>query len=187
MKSKQIIIALASQIAGGKGTTGDYLIQKYKAERKKFSDCLGDIADRCYLEKNRVNLQGISTALRSFYGDDFLSKVLFNDIKKSRAKIIIIDGVRRKGDIKNFIKLPNFYLIFIETEPKIRYKRLLLRGEKTDDKNKSYKDFLKDSNNEAEKQIDSLRSISAFFIKNNTDLKYLYSQVDKILNKISVV
>ena len=183
-KKNKIIIALASHIGAGKGVVGDYIIKKYKADRKKFSDCLGDIADRCYLEKNRTNLQGISTALRGFYGEDFLSNILLQDISKSKSKIVIIDGVRRKGDINKFINLPNFYLIFIDANLKLRYQRLLQRLEKPDEKNKSFKEFKIDNNNEAGKQIDALKPLSNFVIKNNKDLAYLYNQVDNILNKV---
>ena len=97
----------------------------------------------------------------------FLNNILLQDIKKSKKKQnVIIDGVR-KVILISLLILPNFYLIFIESSLKLRYQDYYKRLEKPDEKIKSLKSLKIDNNNEAEKQIDALKPLSNFVIKNN--------------------
>src|SRR3989344_2132033 len=97
---KKIIVGFAGEIASGKGTATKYVVEKYHAVSDRFSTMLRDIADRVYLEQSRNNLQKISTMLRQTFGDDFLAKVISNDVQKNQSDIVVVDGIRRLPDIK---------------------------------------------------------------------------------------
>lgn len=186
LKNKKIILGFVGLIASGKGTACQHLKQNYGADTFRFSTILRDVADRLYLKQNRQNLQDISLILRQKFGEDLLSKVIANDAKGSQAKIIGIDGIRRLSDIKYLKKLPNFHLIYIETDQKIRYTRIVSRGENTDDTTKTFKQFQKDEQQEAEQQMKEMAAMAEFTVNNNGTLKDLYRQLEEIINKIKM-
>ncbi len=177
----KIIFGLVSQMAGGKETVKKYLEENYQAKSCRFSSIMRDILDRLYLDKSRDNFQKLSTVLRQVYGEDILAQSITKEVKSLEANIIVVDGVRRQADIKFLKELDNFYLIAIEAEAEIRYKRLVMRAENVGDSEKTYEDFLSDHNQEADKQIPDVMKTADFVVNNDGSLKDLYSQIDKLI------
>lgn len=180
---EKIILGITGEIASGKGTTAKYLIEKYDATTHRFSTALRDVAKRVYLEESRENLQKISTMLRENFGDDILSKVIFHDVNNDNNEIITIDGVRRLGDIEFLKQIPGFKLVYVEASIENRYQRIIKRGENVDDNTKTFEDFKKDHEREAELQIKDLKNVADFVMDNNGSLDELYSQIDNILSR----
>ncbi|MFA6160148.1 MAG: AAA family ATPase [Parcubacteria group bacterium] len=179
----KIILGLAGEIASGKGTTAKYICEKYNGNSHRFSTMLRDVAGRMYLDVNRENLQKISTIFRENFFDDILSSVIAKDVENDEHKIIAIDGVRRMADISYLQKIPGFKLVYIEAEMKKRYERIIGREENTDDKTKTFEDFQKDHEREAERQIKDLKNQAEYVIDNNGSLEKLYKQIDEIIKK----
>lgn len=180
----KLIIALAGEIGSGKGTFADYLREKYQAKVMKFSDPLRNILDRLHLDAKREFLQDLSTVLRKRFGEDLLSKTLFEDAKRCKEKIVVIDGVRRESDIEHFKNLKNFVLIFINLKERDRYERLVKRGEKTDDFSKTYEEFLKDHSREAEVYVKNIKKLANYTISNDSTLQEFYAKIDELMSKI---
>jgi len=179
----KIILGLAGEIASGKGTIAKYICEKHGGSSHRFSTILRDVANRMYLEESRENLQKISTIFRENFFGNILSSVIAKDVENDEHEIIAIDGVRRLADIEYLKKIPEFRLVYIEADMEKRYKRITARGENTDDASKTFKDFKKDHEREAEVQIKDLKNHADFIIDNNSDLENLYKQVDKIIKK----
>lgn len=177
----KIILGLAGEIASGKGTVAKYIVKKYKGNAHRFSTMLRDVAKRMHLEESRENLQKISTMLREYFGGDILSKTIYFDVQNDKHKVIAIDGVRRPSDIEYLKKLASFKLVYIEADMEKRYKRIVKRGENTDDRKKTFKEFQKDHKKEAELQIREMRGKADVVINNNGTFGELYRQVDKIV------
>ncbi len=180
----KIILGLTGEMASGKGTMAQYIVQKYQGKTYRFSTVLRDVAQRMHLEENRENLQKISTIFRQNFFDDILSSVIAQDIEKDDCEIIAVDGVRRIADIKYLHKFPNFKLVYIDAELEKRYQRITKRGENADDNKKTLEQFKKDHTCEAEVQIKSLKQSADFVIDNNGDFTELYYQIDKIINSL---
>lgn len=180
---KKIILGIAGEIGAGKGTIANYLAEHYGASKRAFSDSLKDVADRMHLEKNRENLQKISTMFRENFHDDILSEVVFFDVKNDDVKIVVIDGVRRRADIEFFKDIEGFKLVYVEAEMKNRYQRITHRGEKSDDNSKTFEQFEKDHQREAEREITQLKKIADFTLDNNGSFDELYKQVDRVVVK----
>ena len=66
------------------------------------------------------------------------------DIVKSNKKIVVIDGFRKMGELKFFRGINNFILINVKADLTTRYRRIMNRGEKVDEKMKSLKSFKND-------------------------------------------
>jgi dephospho-CoA kinase len=180
---EKIILGITGEIAAGKGTTAKYLIDKYGATTHRFSTALRDVAQRMYLEESRENLQKISTMMRENFSDDILSRVIYHDVVNDKNEIIAIDGVRRLGDIEFLKQIPGFKLIYVDTSMENRYERIIQRGENVDDKGKTFEEFKKDHQREAELQIKDLKNTAEFVVDNNGTLEDLYLQIDEIIKK----
>lgn len=179
----KIILGLCGEIASGKGTIVKYLENKYGATSHRFSTPLRDVLKRLYLEINRENMQGISKVLRDFFGQNLLAKVITEDTKNDQNKIVVVDGIRRPADIEYLTKLPEFKLIYIKADIKIRYERIIKRGENEDDKNKTFEQFQKDHEAETELLIPQIGQTADIEIDNNSGYEELYAQIDRIIEK----
>ncbi len=182
----KIILGLVGEVAAGKTTVTDYLKEKHDAVSFRFSDMLRDILGRMHIETSRINMQKISTAVRTNYGDDIMSKVIAGDVKNSKHNFIIVEGIRRPSDITYLKELPEFKFIAINTNEKTRWERLTNRSENPDDKTKTWEQFQKDSQQEAEGKVKEIAEQADYMIDNNGDLEKLYQQVDKIIKEILI-
>lgn len=186
MPISKLVLGIVGEMGAGKSTITEYIKQKYGAVSFRFSDMLTDIAKRLYLEPTRPNLQLISSMLRQTIGQDVMSKVIRHDAETSTADIIIVEGIRRPTDITYLKELPNFYLIGMTADERVRYERVCLRSEKPDDQTKTWEDFQKEGLAEAEAEIKNIKTEAKFQIENNGSEAELIAQVEKILGEISV-
>lgn len=182
--TNKIIIGLSGRIASGKETAGKWLMKKTRADKVRFSDPLRQTLDLFSIPQSRENMQSLSTFLRQTYDEECIAKAIFKITMQSPSPVSIIDGVRRMADIKTFCDLDNFYLIFINTEQKIRYERMVARGENPGETEMTYDDFLQKDDAESEQQIEGLKKDANFIIDNNGSLDELEKQLEDVLEKI---
>lgn len=177
----KVIIGLVGTLASGKETTKKYLAEKYGAKDCRFSSILRDVLTRLTIPNSRENLQKISTVLRANFGEDLLASAIAADASKLDADIVVIDGVRRFTDIEHLKDLPNFVLVKIDANPKLRYERMKLRNENVGDDKKTFEEFLKDHEAEADKQIPEVMKTAKYSIDNSGSFEELYYQIDGII------
>lgn len=185
MKNKKIILGLVGEIASGKDTMADYLEKYHQSKTVSFSQPLRDIIDIIYLPHTRKNLSDCGIALREMFGQDLLSKVIAEKVKREKAKIVTLPNVRLASDLDYLKNEPNFILINIDTDAKIRFERLKKRGQNTDDKTKTWKEFQQDAEMKTEIQIRELAKKCQFSITNNGSKKEFYNQIEELIKKIS--
>ncbi|TSC52965.1 MAG: hypothetical protein LiPW39_499 [Parcubacteria group bacterium LiPW_39] len=179
----KIIIGLAGEIGCGKGVIAKYIIEKYNGSSFRFSTMLRDVLRRIYLPDSRENMQILSTLLRQNFGEDVLARVISEDFASSDKSIVMVDGIRRLADIKYLKELPEFKLVYIETDIHKRYERILKRNENPDDSRKTFEEFQKEREQEADRQIKDLKKYADFIIENNGTYEQLYARVDKIIKE----
>lgn len=179
---EKIILGITGEIASGKGTIAEYLIKEHRATSHRFSTSLRDVAKRMHLKESRENLQKISTLFRENFDDNLLSMVIYKDVEGDDNELIVIDGVRRMADIEFLKKLPGFKLVYVDADMKTRYERITKRGENSDDNTKTFEEFEKDHQREAELQIKDLKEKASVVIDNNGTFEDLYKQVDNIVS-----
>lgn len=181
---KKIIIGFVGEIASGKGTACDYLIEKYNAGYYRFSTIMRDILDRLHLPQSRENMQNLSTVLRQNFNEDLFAKVIAEDVKEDNSDIICVDGIRRPADIIYLKQLDNFHLVHIYTDEKLRYERIIERSENPDDKSKTFEQFQKDQQQETELSIPEVVAEAESRIENNETKQELYQKIEALLQKL---
>ncbi len=184
MPNNKIVLGFVGDLASGKGTICKYLSEKYSTNAYRFSTMLRDVLKRVYIENTRDNLQRLSTVLRENFGQDLMSRVIAEDVKNDPKEIVAVEGIRRPTDITYLEKNPGFNLIYITAEPKVRWERLVKRNENPGDDKKSFEEFLKDEQAEADILIKELGAKAKFKIINDGNFEEFYSQMENILQKI---
>lgn len=180
----KIVLGFVGDLASGKGTICKYILEKYNTPSYRFSTMLRDILKRIYLENTRANMQQLSTVMRENFGQDIMSRVIDQDVKNDSHEIVAVEGIRRPSDITYLEKNPGFHLIYITADSRLRWERLVARKENPGDDKKTYEDFLKDEQAEADRLIKSLGAKAEFKITNNETYDEFYKQMDEILKNI---
>jgi len=183
MSKKKLILGFVGLPASGKGTSAEYCQKKYGASTYRFSTMLFDLLNRIYLETNRDNLIKMSEAIRGTFGEDTMAKVMAKDAESDTNNLIVIDGIRRMADIEYLSKLPNFILIEIFAEPRVRYERLIKRSEKPDDQTKTFEQFMEDHKRSTEMSIPEVASHATEHIDNNGSVEELHKNLDNLVKK----
>ena len=150
-----LIIGFVGKPGCGKGTAADVLRKQYGAGYCRFSAILNDILSRLYVEKVRENFAKLSEGLRKSFGEDVLSYAIEQETLRAPEEIVVVDGIRRVEDIIALEPLPQFKLIAIEASPEIRYERIKHRGERENETNMTWEQFL------AEEQLSTEVTIPA--------------------------
>lgn len=175
------IFGLVGQIACGKGAIAKYAKENHNASTYKFSTILRDILDRLHMEISRENLSKMSTLLRENFGEDTFARVMAKDVEADPNPLIVVDGIRRMKDIEYLQKLPNFTLVRIVVDPKIRYERLVARNENEGDDKKTYEEFLADQEKEADAEVPEVMKHADVEIDNNGTWEEFHSKIQKLL------
>ncbi|MEK7131118.1 MAG: AAA family ATPase [Patescibacteria group bacterium] len=183
MPNSKLILGFVGLPASGKGTSAEYYQKKYGASTYRFSTMLFDLLQRIYVETNRDNLIKMSEAIRGTFGEDAMAKVMAKDATSDRNNLIIIDGIRRMADIEYLSKLPNFILIEIFADPRLRYERLIKRSEKPDDQTKTFEQFMADQQRSTEMTIPEVASHANEHLDNNGTANDLYKKLDNLISK----
>lgn len=176
-----LVFGLVGHIASGKGTVVEYLKKNHNAIQYRFSKILDDILSRLYLENSRDNQINLAVKLRELHGNDVLARVLASDIKKDNPKLAIVDGIRYKEELEAFRALPDFKLVAVIADEEIRYKRMLLRGEKAGETKTTRKDFTNMHKRPTEIYIDALMQTADVTIANNGSSEELYKQIEGLV------
>lgn len=183
----KIIIALVGPFKSGKTIAAQHLQKKYQAIRLRFSEFLEDTVKSCHCldHKDRQILQRMSTALRGEFGDNLLGRIVDGFVKKSKANIFVLDGVRRIGDIEYLRNMPGFGLVSIDADPKVRWQRAKKQSDKSDDAEKTFEQFLEEENNEADARIRDVMREADFCIDTTHLIKQEhFYKLEEILSEI---
>lgn len=187
-----MIIGITGFLASGKGAVSDILKEKgfiiYSC-----SDEIRDFCKKKNIELTRDNLQKIGNDLRKEHGPDYLSKrIVEKIILNGLDKNYVVESIRTLGEIEELKKLPNFTLVFIDADSKIRYKRAKERLKEKEHID-SYEDFMASENKELSsndlfsQNLLGCKKKAAFIINNDRTLEDLKKETEDTLLKIQIL
>lgn len=151
----------------GKGTLADILAKDYHAGYFRFSAIIGDALKTLAIEKSRENFNKFSITMRKAFGEDVFSYAVESAALAAPQDLVVIDGIRRPEDIAGLEPLPNFHLVAIEADAKLRYDRMRNRGEKSTEASMTWEQFLANEADETEKTIPFAMQRAKYRIANN--------------------
>lgn len=174
-------IGITGQLLSGKSTASKFLEENFNAELFHFSRFLGSLLELLDLEKNRKNLQDLGLFIKETYGQDILVKTALEYSKDSKADIFLMDGLRTKEDVLALKEMPNSKIVYMKAEPKLRYTRMLERGEKVGEKQSSLEEFLEMEKHNVDIQLLELEQYADIVIDNNGTKADLEKELTKAL------
>ncbi|MFA6227881.1 MAG: AAA family ATPase [Patescibacteria group bacterium] len=180
----KIVLGLVGEIAAGKDTVAAYLKKKYKSQTVSFSQPLRDILNRLYLPINRKNMDDLGMNLRQVFGQDLLSRVIYDEVRQTKSKLVVLPNIRLESDMVYLKTLPEFHLVGIDCEIKTRFARLKNRRQNIDDKTKTWRQFLSDSRVPLQQQIRQIAKRAKFQLDNNGTKRELFQQVEQLMKNI---
>lgn len=181
----KLLLGLVGLQGCGKGTAADLLQKEYGAAYYRFSAILGDILTRLSVEKSRDNFITLSNKLRQAFGEDLLSYAIEKLAATDPHDIVIIDGIRRLEDIVALEPLPQFKLVAITTDAKLRFERMKGRGEKIGESTMSWEKFLADEQAPTERTIPEVMERARITIPNEGTREAFEKRIREMMKQLS--
>lgn len=179
----RIILGITGDPASGKGTIAAYCRDRHGASSYRFSDVLFETLGLLDVETSRDNLIKLSIALRHEFGETVLARALAKKVAADEHDLVVIDGIRRLGDIETLRTLPGFHLVYVTADVRIRFERQIKRGEKSGETNMTFEQFLAQENAETERSIKEVAAHAAATITNDGTRDDLYRAVDNLIKQ----
>ena len=184
--SNMIIIGITGTLGAGKGEAVEYLKTKGFAHFPARAYILDEVRKRG-LELNRDNTTLVANDLRITYGPSYIIENLFKQARASGSNCVI-ESIRTLGEL-NFLRTqPDFYLMAVDADPKIRYERIVKRKSELD--HVSFEKFLSDEKREmsstdlAKGNISECIAQADFPLMNNSSKEELHRQIETVLHTI---
>lgn len=178
-----MIIGITGLASSGKDTAAEYF-QKKGWQIFSCSDILRDEAKIIMMPDTRENLITLATKIKKEQGGDILIKKILTKVKGDA----VILGIRHPDEVKLLQKSNDFYLLFIDVDPRVRFSRAQSRGKKNDEIT-SFDEFLNLENIERKglsggQAIDEVINVANYTVDNSKDKTSLWQQIDLIMQKI---
>lgn len=180
------IIGLVGQQGSGKGTVAKLLGERYGAKMFRFSSILRDILDRLHIEETRENMVQLSEVVRQGFGQDVLAMAMEQDAVAAQDDLVVVDGIRRPGDLVRLEPLPNFTLVAIDVPADIRYNRVKNRGENVGEKEMTREEFEAEEKLPTEITIPSVMAKATSKIQNTGTYDELVAKIDELMLGLGV-
>ena len=190
-KKKYIVyVGVVGQIAVGKGILVDYLIKKLGFVSFSLSSILHEELKKRNIKKfTRETLQNVGDELRDRYGTDILARRAIKKLLNENKNHVVIEGIRNTGEVEFLKKNPNFVLIGVKANRKLRFKRLLSRAKPWDPKN--WTDFVRVDRRDlgigqdkSGQQVGKCLAYCDYVLTNNKDTADFQRKVNNLVKKI---
>lgn len=181
----KIIFGLVGKFCSGKGLVAEYLVKKYGFVSASFSDRIREEILKSGQEITRESLQKFAGQMRQEFGPAVLAIKTWEHIQKEEAEKVVVETPRSVEEVEYLKKIPNFFLIDIDSDQKIRFERMKARNRESDPQ--TWEEFLAAQNRDLHQDGRSMEECIAmadFKIENNGTAKELYQKIDNLLNKL---
>ena len=183
MAVKKLIIGIAGMPASGKSLVADHLMKNYKAYKIHMGDFIWDFLKKRGIRPSEEMGSMVGLYLWAEYGDIPISDWANKKIKKSSAKIILIDSIRTPEEVTFFRRQygKKFQVIAVLAEPKTRFNRMKSRARFGKVSNVAFK--MRDDDEMIRGVGDVLVSAN-YEIDGNKSKSSVLKQTDKIMKAI---
>jgi dephospho-CoA kinase len=182
-----LVIGLVGEKGSGKETFAKEF-QKIVSKRVvhvKFSDLLKETLELWSLPATRTHLQDLAVIMDQHFGEGTLANAIYNQIRKSNAQFVIIDGVRWDADIVLLNRFKKHILIYVTADLQTRFKRIQNRTEKIGE-GKSFEQFMKEEGAKNEQHISRLGKKADFKIENTGNIAEFKQKINNIVGELKI-
>ncbi len=182
-----IIIGITGTLGAGKGTIVEYLTGQMQFRHYSVRGYLIVEIKKRGMEVNRDSMVSVANELRQKHNPAFIIEELYREAVRCNENAII-ESIRTPGEIDMLRTQKNFYLLAVDADPEVRYKRITERKSETD--HISFETFIENEKREMSSTDPNKQNLSEcirradFVVNNNGSMEELYRQVAQIFNTI---
>ena len=184
---RMLCIGITGTIGSGKGTVVEYLEKSRGFRHYSVRGFLLEYIRQEGMPENRDSMFLLGNRLRTEFGASYIVDYLY-DMAMDSDDNCIIESIRTPGEATSLRSRGNFYLLAVDADPGLRYKRIRLRKSETD--TVSFATFTENEEREmtsADPDCQNIREcirMADFVMSNNGSREELYEQLETILIKI---
>lgn len=186
-RSTSLILGITGEKSSGKSTVGAYLRKRPRVFFLRFSDVLNNLLEQLHLDPTDRAIQGkLAEALRATFGTGILARAVALEARASAKPLVVVDGIRKPGELAYFRRLPNFRSLYVTAPARLRFERAYRRNTRRDDR-VSFAQFQRiERTAPAEVDIPRIGRKADFRIDNVGSETELFAAVDAILKTLRV-
>ncbi len=179
-----VTIGITGTLGAGKGTVVEYLVNEKNFIHYSVRGFLSDELERRKMPVNRDTLTAIANSLRAKHGSSYLVEQLLLKAQ-SANKNCVIESIRTPGEVDALCRHDNFFLLAVDADTRLRYKRIRSRNSETDQV--SYNKFIQNEEREMHTTDPNKQNLSAcihmadYVIINNGGLDNLHRSIEDFL------
>jgi dephospho-CoA kinase len=179
----KIIIGLVGETGSGKDTVAHYLKRRYDVQLLRFSLPLKKTLDLFFNKSSKKDQAWLYSTFKKRFGEDVLHQGVRRYVEQHDG-LMCVNGMRMMKDLDFIRSFKSNYIIYVTADQKIRWERVVGRGEKSDDNQtlEQFKEF--EATAETEKNIPTIGAQADFTVKNDGTMDDLLWQVDDAMKVI---
>lgn len=184
-----IIIGITGTLGAGKGTVVDYLIKEKGFVHFSVRAFIVRELERRGMPVNRDTLTALANEMRAKNSPSYIIEELFREAV-AQEKNCIIESIRTPGEIAALRSKPNFFLLAVDADPRVRFNRIRKRRSETD--NVSFNSFISSETREMHSDDPNKQNLSEcikqadYTILNNGSLEELHEKTEAFLQSINL-
>ena len=182
-----LIIGITGTLGAGKGTIVDYLEKEIGFSHFSVRAFIAEEIIRRGMVVNRDSMVLVANDLRKNNSPSYITDRLY-ERALAIGKDSIIESIRTPGEIYSLRVKGGFFLLAVDADPAVRYRRITSRKSETD--HISYKTFLENEHREMNstdpnsQNLAKCMELADYRLLNNGTIEQLNRQVEEILLNI---
>jgi len=180
-----MIIGLTGRNGSGKGEVSEFLKSK-GFQAFSLSDVIREEIRYSGFEVTRERLIEVGRKLRSIEGNQVLARRVLGRLEEGQNHVV--DSFRHPEEVEMFNSQPNFHLVFVDSDPQVRFRRLQERNRESDPQTfKEFRDLEEREVTSKEpegQQLAACEELADFRVANDGSLASLHEQLTRLLKKL---
>lgn len=185
MSNPKIVLGLVGKFCSGKGSVAEYLAKNHGFKAASFSDRIREEILSRGQEITRENLQVVGGEMRQEFGPAVLAIKTWEYIQKNGAEKAVVETPRSVEEIEYLKKLPNFFLINVDSDSKVRFERMKKRNRESDPQ--TWEDFVSSEQRDLKgdgRSMEECIAMADYHLENNGTQEELHQKIEKLIERL---
>ncbi len=121
---RPLIIGIVGEKSSGKSIVFEHLGARRGFVAFRFSDLINELLTALGLDvRDRVNQMKMAESMRTTFGGGVFVRALMLRARASKARVVVLEGIRKKAELKEFRRFPRAKLVYITAPVVLRWQR----------------------------------------------------------------